>query len=1054
MRRSGPRLHSLRRHTRVAAWLLVLAMWHASILPPPIRAQEGEPAGELVPAEGPPQSDMSGLGEGDYDESTVDALGRHFAENETESAGESALPTELEDAEAILAALPKGGGAISPQATAMPTGPATNLGMGESFSTHLSSGGVSYMVPFSLAAARGLVQPRLDLTYTSSGGFGLAGVGWSIGASAIQRQTDRGVPRYDDRADWHAGQDRFLFGGAELVPICTVAGASCSGAQPGEVMPAWADGWQYFRARIEGGFLRFFWSPDHLTWRVQGRDGSNMELGLPLDGTGYEGGLARNPDRAEEVFAWHLVRQYDSQGGANDAAGPTPHNTIHYRYFEDGGTHYLSDIYDTSPAADPTSSDLATFAHHTHLRYEARPDPASSFRQGWLTQVRFRLQGVDVTAKPFEGGTGAPRSLTRRYHLEYDESLHRSLLLSVQMEGRCQQEILEDSDELLPDTACERLPAVRFGYEQVTGPQQPLLDSQGLAFQEFDERVHVLATSPPHSLDEELTALMDIDRNGLPDVLVTAPGSYDDEHGLYLNGLDAAGDRGFDTVRLMGLQAAGSVLDPGGLMLDNSNVAPLDLDADGTIDLIHMPAVRSYSVFSPEETAAGRYEWVGRPVATADGQDVKIDFTRDADQTRVMDVNGDGFVDIVYSSPTEIQTFLSLSAYPGGDGQFGHGSWTSDASADLSTDPIVACAPWSAEPVRFDDPEVHLADMNGDGMADIVRVRSGQILYWPGRGNGFWGTGARDDCLSAGFAEDRHIRMLDAPVFGTADAGTLLLNDVNGDGLSDMVEIRNQGVDIYLNDNGDAWTERYIISETPFRPTDSNYVRLTDIDGSGTPDILWGAAYDYQYIDLNGGKVPDLLTRVENGLGKTVELEYQSLAEHMLAAEADGEPWELTAPISTQVLVRTTTRDNLELIGRPAGVHVTEYSYRDPVFEGRQREFRGFTEAVTRSIGDGNSPDAYQRTVFQLGECPESYDGTDADVCSPDQRWRDNWRDALKGLVAVAESFDAGGVYLSTEHNHYELRQLYTGRDGRRVVAAMPILKDVFGYDTSSLDSE
>ena len=82
------------------------------------------------------------------------------------------------------------------------------------------------------------------------------------------------------------------------------------------------------------------------------------------------------------------------------------------------------------------------------------------------------------------------------------------------------------------------------------------------------------------------------------------------------------------------------------------------------------------------------------------------------------------------------------------------------------------------------------------------------------------------------------------------------MSDVNGDGLADMVEVRNQGVDIYLNDDGMGWTVRHTIEDTPFRPAGSNYVRLADINGSGTPDIVWGQASDYRYIDLTGGKVP------------------------------------------------------------------------------------------------------------------------------------------------------------------------------------------------------
>ena len=356
--------------------------------------------------------------------------------------------------------------------------------------------------------------------------------------------------------------------------------------------------------------------------------------------------------------------------------------------------------------------------------------------------------------------------------------------------------------------------------------------------------------------------------------------------------------------------------------------------------------------------------------------------------------------------------------------------------------------------MRFSDPETQIADMNGDGLADIVRVRDGKVLYWPGRGNGFFGTGNRGDCAHEGFAEARHVDMNNAPRFGTVDAGTLLLNDVNGDGLADMVEVRNQGVDIYLNDAGIGWTVRHTIADTPFRPAGSNYVRLADIDGSGTPDILWGRANEYRYIDLTGRKVPHLLTRVKNGLGKTAELVYQSSTSHMLDAATAGKPWTKFAPTSMPLLVRSIVRDNLSLVGRPAGVYVTEYAYRDPVYEGRQREFRGFSEATVTTLGDANSPTAHQRTVFQLGECSLAYVGTSSDVCSPAQRWQDNWRESLKGLPVTAESYDDQGKYLATEHSTYKIRQLYTGLDGRRVTFVTPVAKDTFVYDTASFDGQ
>jgi RHS repeat-associated protein len=917
--------------------------------------------------------------------------------------------------------------------------------MGESFSAQLTTGIATFSVPFSFPGARGMAQPTLTLVYGSSGGFGDAGVGWSLaGQIFIARQSDRGTPHYDDRADFHINQDRFIFGAQELVPICKITSGACTGAQPDEAFPAWAEAHQYFRPRIEGTFMRFFWSPDHKTWRIQSKDGLHFELGLPLDSSNYQGGLETNPDRPSEIYRWHLVRQYDPHG-APDADPPAPNNLVQYRYLTSGGIRYLTDIFYTPPASNPSSAPLSSYAHHLHVKWQDRPDRVSSYRAGFLQEQRLRLERIDVASKPFTATTSTPRELVRRYHVSYDSTLHASILQSVQLEGRCSSTISESGSELLPSSNCPRLPAIKFGYQRVEGSAALTpRDAQGLAFESFSNVTRDLGDrSPPYSLDEQHVALVDIDADALPDLLNTAAGLFGGKHGLFLNG--ASGNVGFGSAQTMAITGVASV-DAGVLSLQNPNVSPLDPDGDALINLLHMPAVKRYSVFTPQRVG-NAFSWVGREITTAQNQDPKINFTRDAGRIARADVNSDGLVDLIFSSSTELQTFFALGRLPGGDTQFGNGAWTSPTTATLSTEPVTTCLPWSATPLRFDDPEVRLADMNGDGLPDIVRMRPGQLIYWPGRGNGFWGTGDRDDCQAGSFGQDRHITIDNPPQFGTAITGGLELGDVTGDGLADLVEFRNNAVDVYVNDGGARFTDRVTLTGVPIKPSASRYVQITDLDGSGTPDLVWGRAYEYRYIDLTGGVRPYLLTSIDNGLGKLTELEYQSSTELMLAARAAGKPWKRHLPLSSPIVVRSTVKDQLDKVGRAAGQYVTEYSYRDPLFDGRQREFRGFEVAESRTLGDANSPSVTTRSTFLLGECQVAQDGFD--VCSPADRWKDNWREPLKGLPAVVETFDDAGVYLSTAHSQYELRQLYAGRDGRRVSVAFTVGQESFVYDTA-----
>jgi RHS repeat-associated protein len=792
---------------------------------------------------------------------------------------------------------------------------------------------------------------------------------------------------------------------------------------------------------------------------VQSKSGETMELGAPLDTSDDAGALETDPNDSTRIFRWNLTRQYDAYGTPNPPAGtqPSPVNQVVYRYTSDGSLAYLGDIYDTAPAANPTTAPLSAYAHHVHLSYEARTDATFSFRRGWQVTQGRRLVGVDVTSANF--GASGPRELVRRYHLAYDGAYHVSLLTNVQMEGRCPQPVTEDSTGLLPATSCPTLPAMTFGYQHVapfdTSGSPSSADIAG--WEGFDERVHAMANSPDHSIDESLTDLFDINADGLPDVVVTAPFLYNGKHAVFFNGAvegPLSGGVARGTADAFGGNQCLDVTGVAGedtnvIRLDNANVAAHDIDGDGIIDLLHMPIVKTYSVYTPQR-ASPCWLWQGRAIDTASGQSPKIDFTNHNDAIKVMDVNGDGLVDVVFSSGTEYQTFFSLGRFPQGDGQYGSAQWTGAATSSISNDPVTSCLPWSATPALLSDSDVKIADMNGDGLPDIVRVRAGDVRYWPGRGNGFWGTGDAASCPGGGFGQNQDIAMTTSPQFGVVDSTeSLLLDDINGDGLDDLVKVEFEAVYIWLNVDGTGWTSPHIINNSPPRSPTVDRMRLVDANGSGTRDLLYGDGYAYKYIDVNGGSRPWVLTHVDNGLGKTTDVDYGSSTQFMLAAAQAGTPWTSVAPMPIHVVTQVTERDHLDAVGLPAGAYVTQYSYRDAVYDGRQREFRGFRTGRARRVGDANSPSSTSVSTFLLGECANDENAA-PDPCSEDGRWEDNPREALKGLPLTTETFDDSGVYLSSAHNTYRLRKLYTGADGREVRAAFQSASDTFLYDTAS----
>src|SRR4029450_5122346 len=109
-----------------------------------------------------------------------------------------------------------------------------------------------------------------------------------------------------------------------------------------------------------------------------------------------------------------------------------------------------------------------------------------------------------------------------------------------------------------------------------------------------------------------------------------------------------------------------------------------------------------------------------------------------------------------------------------------------------------------------------------------------------------------------------NIPMTSSPQYSDIQGDSLRLDDVNGDGLDDLVQGRFDEVEVWLDGDGTSWTERHIIGAAPASPSYANRVRLVDINGSGTRDILWGDAKAYKYIDLAGGQRPWVLIQVAN----------------------------------------------------------------------------------------------------------------------------------------------------------------------------------------------
>jgi hypothetical protein len=135
-------------------------------------------------------------------------------------------------------------------------GGGTGAGPGENFQDHPFTGTFTASFPIFSTPCRD-AEPQLKLEYSSLGGNGVFGIGFSLGLAAISRRTRKRLPAYD------ADDVYVLAGGDELVPWLEDISKDTDKEGKWRRVKPWSrqeDGVNYrvtpFRTRIEGKFAR------------------------------------------------------------------------------------------------------------------------------------------------------------------------------------------------------------------------------------------------------------------------------------------------------------------------------------------------------------------------------------------------------------------------------------------------------------------------------------------------------------------------------------------------------------------------------------------------------------------------------------------------------------------------------------------------------------------------------------------------------------------------------------------------------------------------------
>lgn len=429
---------------------------------------------------------------------------------------------------------------------------------------------------------------------------------------------------------------------------------------------------------------------------------------------------------------------------------------------------------------------------------------------------------------------------------------------------------------------------------------------------------------PPVSLGNPDYELADLSGNGLPDV-------------LQLNGTARywknLGDGRFDLPR--------TLKDRPPVSLSDAGVQMLDADGDGRIDLLVTNGTFSgyYTMEHGRDAEWSRRPFYKFPLAPS--------FDLKDPEVRLVDLTGDGVTDVVRSG-SRLECFFN-DPVKGWEKT----RWVPRKSS-LEEFPNV----------QFSDPRVKWADMTGDTMQDIVLVYDGNVEYWPNLGHGQWG---------------KRIHMKNSPRFRDAgytfryDPRRILLGDVDGDGLADIVYVEDRQITLWINQSGNSWSDPIVIQGTP-PVSDLDSVRLVDLKGSGVAGILWSKDVDRSgrpnmfFLDLTGGGKPYLLQEMDNHIGSTTRVRYASSSEFYLQDEKERRHrWQTSLPFPVQVVKQVEVIDHISQTKL-----TTAYRYHHGYWDGVEREFRGFgmvEQMDTLTASDFNKPNLHgPDTSFQKVE--------------------------------------------------------------------------------------
>jgi RHS repeat-associated protein len=909
--------------------------------------------------------------------------------------------------------LPKGGGAIN--------------GIDEKFSVNAVNGTASFSIPLPFSAARG-ASPALTISYNSGNGNSIFGLGWSLSLASIKRKTDKELPRYFDATE----SDTYLFSEAEdLVPeFKKDNNGSFTIDTYGDYVfneKDSPDGFftiRSYKPRIEGLFARIERWTEKATgiikWRVITKDNVTTLFGWTVNS------VIVDPTDPLKRFEWLPEFVFDDKGNCchyiyrkEDDKGFSP-SLLHNRNRIKNGAitytnRYLEKVlygnktpYIQFGNAFPLETDYLFQTVFDYGDYDTNPpwlkikdwdfrtDSFSEYKPGF--EIRTTRLVKRVLLFHFFNELPGGSALIRSTDFEYDTSSEKdfTFLQSITVCG-----YIKKADG---SYTTKKLPALEFAYQK----------------HEWNTVIKSIATDnlvhAPTGLDEQQYQFTDLFNEGLAGILTEQANGWYYKHNL--------GDGTFEQAKLVTPKPSFTGL--------GTKLQLVDLDADGGKQLASFnTAPRGYFELNDDNQWQGFSNFQSMPnIDIGDGN------------VRMMDLNGDGKPEVVVVEENMFTWYQSE-----GRAGFSNGHITTKKFDEEAGPNFV-----------FADTQqtIFLADMSGNGMTDIVRIRNGEVCYWPNLGYGKFGS---------------KIAMDNAPVFDhpeSFDPRLLRLADIDGSGTTDIIYLGRDQFTCWMNLNGNSFsTSPFEINAFPEIHAETE-ITVTDLLGNGVACIVWSSRLEkdqqapLQYIDLMKSKKPHIMVFYKNNLGKEVSLEYTPSTKFYVEDKKAGMPWITKLHFPIHCISKTETVDKIS-----GWRFVSSYKYHHGYYDHAEREFRGFgmveqTDAeYFENWVKGNATNIVDKELHQEPVVSKTWFHTGASLRKEKilhQFKTEYWYEILNGrgfsvvhnevLLPDARIVPAKGIPTTVIDNlsNEEWQQAL------RACKSMPLRAEIFAHDAPAID--